>query len=427
MNKYKTFAAKITALIIISATTLLTFYFTKNNIIFSAIGGITICVIIYFTKSMWLPERQPSKKTTNISLTIITLLYGTFGFWDNFIEQVLINVAQKFFNIKIAKSESAPAPILLLIFTIIIIWIINYYNRDKSGMGIHPTPISEDIPDRNYNEKLKGILNVLKYQITSIDTETNWSNIYFVPLEAEVELTYLSKRRKRIDDLILTIKNSTDRLFLVLGEPGSGKSVALRKLCSDLLDEAESTGKIPIYINLKEWNSDTKWHGEDYPKAIDLRNFVLEKLQSKDIATKSFFDQYFDILYETGRLYFIFDSFDEIPAVLDEKENSELINRLSETFYYFLKGGRSEKSQGILASRIFRKPTYAFQVKTVLEIRPLSEKKILNLFNRRVNDSDIIISDILVNRQDLFIALKNPFLSTLLISYLDKNKSLPNN
>ena len=53
------------------------------------------------------------------------------------------------------------------------------------------------------------------------------------------------------------------RLFLVIGDPGSGKSVALRKLCHDLLDRAEGKGfvnrfrrqgRIPIYVNLREFS-----------------------------------------------------------------------------------------------------------------------------------------------------------------------------
>jgi len=42
----------------------------------------------------------------------------------------------------------------------------------------------------------------------------------------------------------------------VLGEPGYGKSTALRKLANMLLAEVYKTNKIPIYINLKDWQVD---------------------------------------------------------------------------------------------------------------------------------------------------------------------------
>ncbi len=69
-------------------------------------------------------------------------------------------------------------------------------------------------------------------------------------------------RGKSITELLSAIKRSKERLFMVLGDPGSGKSVALRKLARDMAAEAEKTDKIPVYINLKEWYEEEKWTEE---------------------------------------------------------------------------------------------------------------------------------------------------------------------
>lgn len=91
--------------------------------------------------------------------------------------------------------------------------------------------------------------------------------------------------------------------FLVLGSPGAGKSVVLRKLCQDLEQEVPRTGKIPVYINLREWHVAEKWSETNPPTVQQLRDFILENLKSRDIVTSKFFHEYFDRMYETGRLF----------------------------------------------------------------------------------------------------------------------------
>ena len=158
------------------------------------------------------------------------------------------------------------------------------------------------------------------------------------------------------------------------------------------------------------------------PTVNDLRNFVISNLRNRDIITNKFFERYFDRLHESGRLYYVFDSFDEIPAVLDEKENSILIRKLSEVIFKFIKGARQRNSQGILASRIFRKPTYEFQTKVVLEIRPFSEEKIIqSLKNNGVYNDELIKK--LFSRIELYPIAKNPFTATLLSEYIGTSRS----
>lgn len=61
---------------------------------------------------------------------------------------------------------------------------------------------------------------------------------------------------RRESSLATALQKSTERLVLVQGEPGSGKSVALRHVAYQLADKASYERrldtKLPVYVNLKE-------------------------------------------------------------------------------------------------------------------------------------------------------------------------------
>lgn len=83
-------------------------------------------------------------------------------------------------------------------------------------------------------------------------------------------------------DLISAMRSDkSSRVFLVLGDPGAGKSVSLRRLCKQMLAEVHKTGRVPIYINLKEWTSHHSWCEEYPPTQDDLYNFVVQNLKDR--------------------------------------------------------------------------------------------------------------------------------------------------
>jgi Cdc6-like AAA superfamily ATPase len=160
--------------------------------------------------------------------------------------------------------------------------------------------------------------------LKKIDMDTNWSDRLFTPLDAEVEVQSGFRRFKKVTDLLSAIRSDRiSKVFLVLGDPGSGKSVSLRKLCGELLQESTQTGKAAIYINLREWDSKKNWTEETPPSVNDLYDFVVQNLKSRGTRdTSDFIDKFFHKLFESGRLFIILDSFDEIPSVLDVSEDS---------------------------------------------------------------------------------------------------------
>jgi hypothetical protein len=319
-------------------------------------------------------------------------------------------------------------PDTALLFLAVIILIVNYFARDTSAMKEHVTPIEKEFPERDYRSALKSFCGALQDDLGRIDRETNWSPEFFTPLDAEVEVRSGSKRMKRVTDLLSAIRSDKrSRVFLILGDPGSGKSVALRKLCRDLLREVDRTGKVPIYLNLREWEPKNRWDESHPPTVQDLYDFVMDNLKTRgDVFTTDFLDKYFKRMFENGRLFIVLDSFDEIPSVLDVGEGSWLIDRLSEIAYRFLAGAHD--SRGILSLRFFRRPTWRFNAKTVLEIRPFTEAKIAETLRRAMSLDDTLLNVLFQDHKEFIPIARNPFTAALILNYAKEHHNrLPEN
>ncbi|WP_373613288.1 NACHT domain-containing NTPase [Mucilaginibacter sp. OAE612] len=309
----------------------------------------------------------------------------------------------------------------------LVLLFANYILQDKTVMKEHDNSFDDSFPEREFTARLKSFCNFLENRIDVFDNEANWSDAHFTSLDAEVETLTSKGKKRRVTNLLKAIRNNySSKVFLVLGDPGSGKSVALRKLCRDLIKEVLPTRKIPIYLNLKEWYTTFKWDEHTPPTPDDLYKFCLNSLKGKDIFADEFLDKYFKRLYENGHLFFIVDSFDEIPAVLDVDESSWLIDKLSEILFSFL--GGAHESRGVLASRYFRKPTAKFKSGTVLNVRPFSHLKINDALNKYISIDKEIIKLIFSQRSDLLPIASNPFAVGLIHSYLkDNDNKLPEN
>ncbi|TFE19429.1 NACHT domain-containing protein [Cohnella luojiensis] len=397
--------------------------------------SVAIILILWLTKTIWLPHGYGTILIRRISLGIVSLVATSSLLWGSILESVLLKPLYVFLQRIFPFFHEIPLPNedlykWTLLFVLIGVFIVNFFTRDNTVMRELPATVENEFPEKNFKHLRHELCISLKNDIEKLNKELNWNEQYYTSLEAEVAVVKNNKKEKRICDLLAALRSDTEsKIFLLLGDPGSGKSLALRKLCFKLLNEVSQTNKVPIYINLKEWEIPYNLTVEPLPSSSDiyksLNQFVLKNLKERlwDRVSEKFLDRYFEPMLENGMFFIILDSFDEIPAVLDANESSQIIRILSDVIYRFI--GGTYNSRGVLASRYFRKPTDSSQeAKALLEIRPFTESKIRQTLENSLSYSpDKLIKKIFKDRPEFVPLARNPFTISLITNYANNNQN----
>jgi hypothetical protein len=141
-----------------------------------------------------------------------------------------------------------------------------------------------------------------------------------------------------------------------------------------------------------------------------------------DILASDFISAFFDDLYAQGYFYFIFDSFDEIPMLLDETETSWLVNRISALLYKVCSHNNNTKI--ILSSRYYHQPTEQFDSHAKMQIKPFSKASIQKYFSNFKNTNQLSIKLFSEHKEMMEIA-QNPFYANLISLYYENTQTLP--
>lgn len=269
----------------------------------------------------------------------------------------------------------------------------------------------------------------IEQEIRQLNRREEWKDYRFAELEAEVEaegrrkgfslLPFYPGTREGLrheQSLSKALENSCERLIAIEGDPGAGKSIALRFVASKLARRAANSknikSTIPIYLNLKKL-------ARPSDVVVDRRlieSFVQQELNRvNDRDVEQFLDDELQRGIEEGTWLFLFDSFDEIPEVLSSVESDETTRQYAEAVNDFLSG--FSKCRGIIASRRFRGPKHLNWAQ--FRILPLEARRWLlirkaelpfrieNDFSRRLKTAPEGIQDMTKNPMFLGILCEN--------------------
>lgn len=280
----------------------------------------------------------------------------------------------------------------------------------------------------------------IQLSIWQLDRLESWQDYRFAELEAEVEAegqwqasrlwplhhkTRGGLRRER--SLSRALASSRERLILLEGTPGSGKSVALRhvahKMAGRVTKALSTKAVIPIYVNLKELE---RRRSQDIDRNL-IESFVLQTLRrANDRDIEEFLEEEFDRGLKEGTWLFLFDSFDELPELLSSTEADAAIRDYAMAIESFLHG--MNQCRGIIASRQFKGPGRLGWPR--FRVLPLSEKRRVELVRKaelRVELKRELFGQLGIADQGTGVMISNPMFLGLICEYMKSGHPFPEN
>lgn len=274
-------------------------------------------------------------------------------------------------------------------------------------------------------------------RIDRIDDNERWSDRRYAELDSEVEgggrNGWLGRvmrsaeplRGLRREPISVALRDASEPLVLLEGEPGSGKSVCLRHHARSLAQQAiDGTGQgrqIPIYLDLRRLHPPP----EGPVDAAHIRDHVLRELRSvNDPPLLAFLEQGFEEGMQRGSWLFLLDGFDEIPAVLGATELDETVSAYAHAIKDFVFA--MSECRAIVASRPYRGPTrMGWPRIKLLSASPDRRRSLLRAHLGDASHDDLILGW-LVERQNVLGTLQdNPFFLSLLCAFARRTGALP--
>ncbi len=344
------------------------------------------------------------------------------------------------------QIAGTPAGVWLLIIVVILL-VLNAIKVIADAIEaikskIIPLFYSKD--DKRREQRRARFAEQIEQEIRRINSQEEWRDYRFTELDAEIETTgatsipsrifpFIFRKRtglRRVGSLSDALRTSKEPLILLEGEPGAGKSVALRHLALDLAEKSRTvklkSHPIPLYINLKRLE---RPRNRKIDSAL-IEEFILAQLcnlnDRNDRDIDVFLDDEFKKGLAEGGWLFLFDSFDEIPEILGATDLDQAVRSYSEAIYNFFHGMNMNTCRGIVASRYFRGPTYMGWPR--FRIAPLTEtqQRSLILKNNLSNDQERTLFAGLNQAPDEILQMVgNPLFLSMVVEHIRSGHTFP--
>lgn len=217
-----------------------------------------------------------------------------------------------------------------------------------------------------------------------------------------------SYTRKTIHDVTADILSDCTNFVIITGTGGLGKSMMMRHLLLDCIEQYETVQKLPIFIPLKDFD-------DSYD---DLTQYAYEKFDSlggnKDIEE-------FERILEDGKCLLLFDGLDEIHSSirkLFEKKLDNFADKYSDNLFVI----SSRPAMSFVAFNRF----------TVFELQPFDKIQALQLIDKlEFRTDDPAIKDAFRKKldEDLYFShrefAENPLLLTIMLMTFEQFAEVP--
>jgi hypothetical protein len=330
--------------------------------------------------------------------------------------------------------------VLIAIFVVLATWGLLFALSQIKKIWIeHFLPFFYDAEKKHRVVTRQRFAEHTEHEISKLNRQEEWKTYRFAELEAEVEvegrrkgvnlLPFLQTTQRglrREKSLSKALEASRERLILLEGEPGSGKSVALKYLTSRLAQRAMKSetikSLIPLYINLKKLERTSQ---EKIDRNL-IEKFVIRELNQvndRDIAV--FLDKELPEGIRQGTWLFLFDSFDELPEVLSSTDADETARLYSEAIGNFLSG--FNRCRGIIASRQFRGPKHLSWPR--FRILPLEDRRseLIRKAALPLKIEKLLIRQLRTASQEIQGMTKNPMFLSILCENMRDTEVFPQN
>jgi len=294
-------------------------------------------------------------------------------------------------------------------------------------------PKRYDLEERRRQFRRHMFADHIESEIRYMNSLESWNDNRFAELEAHVEAegsqklfdffslgVFTRSGIRLVKSLSGAIEKSDERLILLEGDPGSGKSVALRHVTQLMAAKARKSRnlntRIPIYVNLKYLRrSENELIDRNLIEKFIFR--MLNRVNDRDVD--EYLHDEFERGIEDGTWFFLFDSFDEIPEILSSTGTDDAIRTYAEAIRDFLHGMNNCK--GIVASREYKGPRFLGWPK--FHILSLDSSRRIDLVKRTglpLNIQRSIINGLAIASDEFRAMTSNPMFLNLICDYMNK-------